>query len=88
MITINAEDFFNLQPEAWLQYRAAANFIKKANTTTDLFRKRELLVEARGHLVEVKDSQKIELLDNDIASISESITASLATTSTINLGGF
>ena len=78
MITINAEDFANLEPEQKRQYRAAANFFKLAKATTDLFKKRELLIQGRGHLTEVGDTRRIELVDTEIASVSEALTATLA----------
>jgi hypothetical protein len=69
MIAINAQDFANLQPATRAQYRAAANFLLRAENVSDLLEKKELLNNALYHLREVNDTERIKLLESAVASL-------------------
>jgi hypothetical protein len=69
MITINNQDFANLQPTERAQYRAAANFLLRAKNTSNLPKKKELLNSALYHFREVNDTERVKLLEAEIASL-------------------
>lgn len=66
MIDMKSDEFSNLQPWQRSHYRAASNFITRAEGVVDTSERIRLLREAIGHLREVGDANRAETVEKQI----------------------